>query len=380
MRPRLCLLLFLIVSPSVLRAQVSLGISADLDTLSVGKYKFTGIGVDQVYLQMNYASPKIINPGSATVLKGKRIDRIDLVYTNYPEDKDLSELNGRRIAALFMLSPELFSDPETEWRLVRQTDCHTVEQAYSMFHGFAITYASEPRLSDLLAEEGIDPDDALTEMMLGETPPEETTFRRILSRNKRWRDFVIVADLTGSMTPYVGEILYWLKLNQEKRPTRYFVFFNDGDGRPNEDKISGRVGGLHAIESDSLLQVLKLAQRTMDLGTGGDIEENNIEATLYAIERFPKAQEVLLVSDNVADPRDMELLEKIDRPLRVILCGANTSVNPIYLDVARRTGGSVHTIEHDITDLAGKKEGDVIQIGKERFLIKEGQFEKVSDL
>ncbi len=48
----------------------------------------------------------------------------------------------------------------------------------------------------------------------------------------------------------------------------------------------------------------------------------------------------------------MALLSKITLPVHVILCGAPSdttqALQPHYLEIAQRTGGSLHTVEDDL--------------------------------
>ena len=61
-----------------------------------------------------------------------------------------------------------------------------------------------------------------------------------------------------------------------------------------------------------------------------------------------ECEDIVMIADNWSTPRDLNLLTKINKPIKIILCGTEYGVNSIYLDVAHQTGGSVHTIEQDI--------------------------------
>ena len=75
--------------------------------------------------------------------------------------------------------------------------------------------------------------------------------------------------------------------------------------------------------------------------------------------------------------RDYRIIEKLNIPIKVILCGTQFGINTQYLELARKTGGSIHTIEEDITHLMDIKEGETITIGRETFKIKKGHFIKL---
>jgi acetaldehyde dehydrogenase (acetylating) len=83
---------------------------------------------------------------------------------------------------------------------------------------------------------------------------------------------------------------------------------------------------------------------------------------------------VILIADNWANMRDYEFINRIDRPVRIILCGTQFGINKQYLDLARATKGSVHTIEEDIANLMDLKDGEEITISGHTFIIKDGRF------
>ena len=102
----------------------------------------------------------------------------------------------------------------------------------------------------------------------------------------------------------------------------------------------------------------------MKKGSGGDIPENNIEAMLKAAQEYPDFQEMILIADNNACIRDYIISDSIRWPLRIILCGTKNGINPMYLNLALKTKGSIHTIEEDIYSLKNHGIGDpVVNIG-----------------
>ena len=115
----------------------------------------------------------------------------------------------------------------------------------------------------------------------------------------------------------------------------------------------------------------------MKNGWGGDTPENNIEATLKGIQEYPDFDQLIMIADNWAIPRDLALLKQIKSPIKIILCGTERGVNPIYLDIARKNKGSIHTIEEDLENLVELIEGQTLDIGNKRFQIKNGEFVEV---
>jgi Leucine-rich repeat (LRR) protein len=88
-------------------------------------------------------------------------------------------------------------------------------------------------------------------------------------------------------------------------------------------------------------------------GSGGDRQENDIEAILESIKRYPNHSEIILIADNLACIRDIELATKIDKPVRVIVCGylPQVGVNPHLVYLAKVTKGGLYTLSSDIENL-----------------------------
>lgn len=194
----------------------------------------------------------------------------------------------------------------------------------------------------------------------------------VLRRNT-WNNFVLVCDVTGSMSPYTAQIFASLPPVIENRRCKGFVFFNDGDKKTTDKKKMLHAGGLYATTVMRFDSVYYTAQKCMHNGDGGDIPENNIEALLRA-EQMNPGGELVLIADNWASPRDLEECDKLNSPVHVILCGAHGGVNPDYLFLARVTNGSVHTRDKDVTNLGSMKEGESVTIGNQTFLLHEDHF------
>lgn len=112
----------------------------------------------------------------------------------------------------------------------------------------------------------------------------------------------------------------------------------------------------------------------MKKGNGGDIQENNIEAIIDGMNTNPNCKEIVLIADNYANMRDYTMIKNIKKPVRVIICGNYNGINTQYLDLARATKGSIHTIENDLLNLMNINEGQQIDIGKYTYTISEGKF------
>jgi hypothetical protein len=176
---------------------------------------------------------------------------------------------------------------------------------------------------------------------------------KVLNRNPQWKNSLVVADWTGSMYAHGGQALLWHIMNFEKSGMEYFTLFNDGNDKKTRDKTIGKAGGVYFEKAKNIDKVISLYNLVMLKGGGGDGPENDLEAIIRAIKKYPNHGEIILIADNNSCVRDIELLSEIKEPVRVIICGYNemTKLNPHYLEIALKTGGSLHTLEMDIYNL-----------------------------
>jgi hypothetical protein len=202
----------------------------------------------------------------------------------------------------------------------------------------------------------------------------DTSILKILDRT-RWENATIVGDVTGSMYKYTAQLLLWVKTNPIGSLSKNFVFFNDGDNMPDKDKKPGSTGGIYFKSCGSYAEVETLMKTTMLKGNGGDYPENNIEALLKAEKAFPETAYQVMIADNWAAIKDKALWQQLTKPVRIVVCGATEfNVNIDYLNLARKTKGSVHLMESDLYNLAGLKEGEILKVGKNTFVVKNGIF------
>jgi len=208
---------------------------------------------------------------------------------------------------------------------------------------------------------------------------QDSSIFKILKRNN-WKNTLFVCDVTGSMSPYISQLLLWYKLNLTKGLVKQFFFFNDGNGCNDYKKRIGATGGFYHVSANDINQVTSVLYEAMTNGDGGDIPENNIEAILEAIRMYPEYTNVVLIADNFATPRDLELLSKIKIPVKVILCGTYAGINTKYMDMVNQNRGSLHTINDDINNLTNLNEAEEISIDGITYKLKGGKFETVKKL
>lgn len=201
---------------------------------------------------------------------------------------------------------------------------------------------------------------------------------RVLNRNK-WSEKLIVCDLTGSMDPYAHQLSAWYQLNYKLETNLQFVFFNDGDSKSDAAKVIGSTGGIYYQPSKGIDSLVRLMATVRANGHGGDCPENNMEALIKGVKMAKPYKELVMIVDNNAPVKDIELLKSFNKPVHIILCGSQYGeVLLDYLLIAWKTKGTIHTIEEDISKIAGLSEGETIEIQGVTYKIMGGQFVRIS--
>ncbi|MFY8108718.1 MAG: toxin-antitoxin system YwqK family antitoxin [Bacteroidia bacterium] len=211
--------------------------------------------------------------------------------------------------------------------------------------------------------------------LTGEYKIRDSTIFKVFDRNPQWKKVLLVVDMTGSMFPYIGQLLVWFKKTFEDGKIKYYALFNDGDNLADEKKVVGRTGGVHTYEAKDYKKLKKDIEDVRKLGEGGDDPENDLEAITASMIAYRDYADIVLLADD-SQVRDMALLRRIRKPIHIILCGTKKGVNDQYLKIAYQTKGSIHTANTDV-DMKKIKEGDEVIIEKDIFKFKNGQFEWV---
>lgn len=346
------------------------------------------------------------------------------------EDFDQHKLNEKRLNFLEKVRPSIFDNNVIEWKFYEQSNTLSHEENQELFHGFvfhfltAKTYfGNDPERTafeiDFLRRGCLEMPYRLTvdstivrkrsgggfipilkkkqekgirypkksiwgrkwdAYVYDTTYSYDTVYPRWTSRtivdtvvlktfnnySEQMKDVLVIEDVTGSMYPYVAQTFEWRRKKLAETDLRHFVFFNDGDSRP--DGPIGKSGGAYYIESDSIEEVEEFVYSVMQKGGGGYAPENNLEATIYGQKKFSDCSSYVLIADNYAAVRDMTLLGKIKKPTRIILCGARSGrIHHTYVSIAMATGGSLHTIQEDVDGIAELKVGETVEIGDQKF-------------
>ena len=377
---------------------------------------------NQFYIAMPFAKKIVLNPEQKKQLSEKAIIKLELVYTKYRTSNSFNQktLNNNRLKELNKLVPTIFENRLWEFQLTSQTRANSREAGNNMFHGFIITFRPSSTKSTLKAEsnylkelvaalvktDSIENDTLpkayninthyntnkgyihdtvwYTDTVPPPSPPDffynqslykDSTVLNSFSRNKGWNDFIVVTDVTGSMSPYSAQVFVWLKAQTENKRAKYFVFFNDGDEKPSRKKLPLETKGVYLTKNSSLESVINTASKCMNNGSGGgENMENDIEAIIEGLKQYPNANAIVLVADNMESMRDYKYLNKIKKPVHIILCGAENRINIQYLDLARQTKGSIHTKNLDIVNLQDIKEDEHFFIEEKEYTYQKGRF------
>ncbi len=204
-------------------------------------------------------------------------------------------------------------------------------------------------------------------------PLADSTVLNVMNRNN-WTKYVVCIDVTGSMSPFTAQLIYWLKTQPTISDQNLYYFFNDGNSKRDSEKVIGKTGGIFKIKTGNIKDIVKTLQLAMRSGYGGDAPENNIECVIQAQRENPEANEILMLADNWVPVKDMELLPEVKVPVRVILCGNRRSLHPDYLTVAFKTKGSVHWGDKDLNELYKMKDGETLDYNNTIYKLTNGVF------
>ncbi len=321
------------------------------------RYVFKKDSSKSIIYEMKFGDCKGIKKIDLDLLNKVEVYQIDLVYTDFPKDSDLKSLNIKRVQWLENIKKELITNLKIEWKIIRQIGCKSQDEAKNYFHGFVLH----------------------TKSGNGKHAQGVKTITEVMNR-KSWNEPALIMDVTHSMSPYIGQVLLWYKLYAVEKNIKGVTMFNDGNGRPTVEKKIGAAGGIYAYEGTDFKEFEKvIIMANINCGDNQEWEENDYEGVLHAIKKYPNAKEYILIADNLSPVRDHVLITKINRPIHVILCGVYDFVNIEYLNLAYKTGGSVHTIEEDLEDIFLKKEGEMFDFQDQLYIIINGQIRLVKE-
>ena len=182
------------------------------------------------------------------------------------------------------------------------------------------------------------------------------------------QDNIVVVDVTSSMDKYLAQVLFYVKEMSRQGFSCKFVFFNDGNGKSDHLKKTGQTGGIYSIESNNPDEIIALAKKAKRSGDGGDFPENDIEAILKGIKKWPYAKNIILIADNRGEIKDISMATQIpnDYKVNIISVFAKKKIDLSYVKLAYYTKGNIHLMKDDYLNLWSKNK-KLIVIGKKTF-------------
>lgn len=207
----------------------------------------------------------------------------------------------------------------------------------------------------------------------------ELTSYQALDRNiEKWKNVVVVCDITSSMFPYTTQVFDWMSENLDNTSIKGIVFFTDCDslGNQTRGKLPGKMFMVKTRDELTLWDTMFTAINNTE--NNKDRAENNIEALLFAEKNFPEADEIVMIADNSSPVKDMKNLSKVKKKTHIILCGEtyerDLAFQSDYVQIAKKTHGTIHTFEDDIENPSNIKEMTVIRVGHIYFRFQKGKF------
>jgi hypothetical protein len=163
-----------------------------------------------------------------------------------------------------------------------------------------------------------------------------------------WQEVAVAMQFTPSTYGNAAQVLLWQKLNIKNSGIKYYAFCNDGDSKKEREKKDGRTGGVYLTKANNLRKVLNklyyVEKRTPATSSNAF---NAIEALMRTRAQYRKAQNLALLANNQTCIRDIGLVELIAFPVKVIVMEVEGSINPQYINLAWKTGGSLHFKDED---------------------------------
>lgn len=204
--------------------------------------------------------------------------------------------------------------------------------------------------------------------------------KAIFYRNKdEWKQKRIIANIDCSMYKYIDELMVWNYSNSaEQSNNRYWLF--NGFNYVSEEHEGYSRRGIFEVPNNNVEGFFNTIDKIVNFSCRGSRLENVVEALILGAEGKKPEEDLLFIADNYSDVSDLEKLKELKVPVHVLLTQSRYGVNENYLEIAYRTGGSIHTNFDDIKSeqLKKLKNGDQIKIGRFDYRFYKGKFLKIS--
>lgn len=205
--------------------------------------------------------------------------------------------------------------------------------------------------------------------------------KAMLHRNKdQWKSKRIVANIDCSMYQYIDELMVWNYTDEAEQQNNTYWLFNgfQYNSKPSDSGHDRR--GIFYVPNNDIEGFCKTVDKIVNFSCSGNRLENVVEALILGAKDKSPEEELLFIADNYSDASDLHRLGELKAPVRVLLTDSEYGINEHYLEIAYRSGGSVHTPYEDLDSerLQSLKDGEQLRIGKYAYQFFKGRFLKIS--
>ncbi len=204
--------------------------------------------------------------------------------------------------------------------------------------------------------------------------------KAMLYRNKdQWTAKRIVANIDCSMYPYIDELMVWNYSDEDERRNNTYWLFNGFQNDSKKSETDHHRRGVYKVSNNDIEGFCNTIDKIVNFSCSGSRLENVVEALIIGSANKPENEELLFIADNFSDVSDLHKLPELTVPVRVLLTDSEYGVNEHYLEIAYRTGGSIHTTFEDISSkqLQSLEDGQHLKVGKYSYRFFKGRFLKV---
>ena len=205
--------------------------------------------------------------------------------------------------------------------------------------------------------------------------------KAMLFRNKdNWKQKRIVANIDCSMYQYIDELMVWNYSDEVEQQNNTYWLFNGFQNNSKKSDSGNDRRGIFYVPNNDIEGFCNTVDKIVNFSCSGNRLENVVEALILGAKDKSPDEELLFIADNYSDVSDLYKLKELEVPVRVLLTASEYGVNEHYIEIAYRTGGSVHTTFEDISSekLKSLEDGQRLQIGKYSYQFFKGKFLKIS--
>jgi hypothetical protein len=213
-------------------------------------------------------------------------------------------------------------------------------------------------------------------------PYAQNELAQVLDRNK-FKNPLIICDASAQMELINTELMGWFNKNAVSNPNAQIVFFNDGDAQKETEKKIGATGGLYYTPMLALDKLKVFMFDVIDKSKDEGGADNYMEALIQGVKMAKKPySDIVLIVDNHATARDIELLSQFNQPVHVVVfCSIrggcdHSFCQPDFLKIAYKTKGTLHIDGIDYNAIGNMKNDEIIEIGagKGKMKLLNGEF------